>query len=205
MSDIEIIFQIVLIALGMVILSLVLNKIMGLKQDTALELRQKTMNLQERMQTAQALQDARMMLELQAEMKELMSMMLKKQLIPLSIRCVIFLGIFSVLGFIYGQYAYWYWTYLISSLSFSLIWYGIRKLYYKATGKEQKGGGVLSGLMGTMNQGINPTEEFVHYSTPTPIKPQTWKEKLPSTEDETKEKNGENRSPADWKNKLQKG
>lgn len=207
MSDIDIIFQIILVSFGMVLLSFILNKILGLKQETAVEIREKTLNLQERMQTAQALKDNKMMLELQMEMKELMTVMLKKQLIPLSIRCVIFLIIFSILGVIYGQYEFWYWTYFLSSLTISLITYGLRKLYRKATGKEQKSLG-LSNLMGTMSQGFNPSEEVVHYSEPTPSKPQeSWKTKIDTAKEVDKEEltpQEETQASASWKDKLQK-
>ena len=52
MANGEIIIQIMLITIGMVGLSEVLNRIFGLNMDAARELREKSQNLQERMQTA---------------------------------------------------------------------------------------------------------------------------------------------------------
>ncbi|MHA1805353.1 MAG: hypothetical protein ACTSU4_12625 [Promethearchaeota archaeon] len=210
MADMEIISQIVLIALGMVILGHVLNKILGLKRETTAELREKSLNLQERMKTAQVLQDRRMMLELQLEMKELMATMLKKQILPLTIRCIIFFGIFTVIGIIYGQYSYWFLTYFIASLCFSLISYGLNRLYRKITGKEDKTKSLLNGIMGTMTQEFNPSENIVSHSSSisTPIQQAqqealSWKSKINISKENDLEKET-SRTPANWKEKLEK-
>ncbi|MHA1689695.1 MAG: hypothetical protein ACTSUN_10235 [Promethearchaeota archaeon] len=210
MADMEIISQIVLIALGMVILGHILNKILGLKRETTAELREKSLNLQERMKTAQVLQDRRMMLELQFEMKELMATMLKKQILPLSIRCIIFFGIFTVIGVVYGQYSYWFWTYFIASLCFSLISFGLNRLYRKITGKEDKTKSLLNGIMGSMTQEFNPSENIVSHSgsISSPIQQAqketlAWKSKINAFQENNQEKE-KSRSLVNWKEKLQK-
>ncbi|GAG89758.1 unnamed protein product, partial [marine sediment metagenome] len=105
MTNEEIIIQIMLITIGMVGLSELLNRIFGLNMEAARELREKSKNLQERMRTARSIGDPQGMLELQQESVELSKQMLKKQMIPSCVRCGIFMGIFAVLGGIYVDYA----------------------------------------------------------------------------------------------------
>jgi hypothetical protein len=135
---IEIIFELMYISIGLVIFGLILNKILGLKKSVMKELRENTKNLQERLIQAQVLGDARIIQELQVETMQLMKQMLKKQLLPMGIRCIIFLGIFFVISFFYGHYEYWFWIYFLWSLCFSLLSFGLTKLYKKVTGKEDK-------------------------------------------------------------------
>ena len=70
MANGEIIIQIMLITIGMVALSEVLNKILGLNMEAARELRERSTNLQERMRTARLTGDPQEMLELQQESME---------------------------------------------------------------------------------------------------------------------------------------
>ena len=132
----DIIFELMYISLGLVIFGLILNKILGLKNSVMKEIRDDAKNLKERLKQAQVLGDPRIMQELQGETMQLMKQMLKKQFLPMGIRCIIFLGIFYVLSFYYGGYEYWYWVYFLWSLGFSLSVFGLTKAYKKVTGKE---------------------------------------------------------------------
>ena len=134
----DIIFELMYISLGLVIFGLILNKILGLKSSVMKEIRDDAKNLQERLKQAQVLGDPRIMQELQGETMQLMKQMLKKQFLPMGIRCIIFLGIFFILSFYYGGYEYWYWVYFLWSLGFSLSVFGLTKAYKKVTGKEEE-------------------------------------------------------------------
>ena len=163
MANEEIIIQIMFITIGMVGLSELLNRIFGLNMGTARDLREKTQNLQERMRTAKFTGNPQEMRELQQESMELTKQMMKKQMIPSCVRCLIFLGIFVVIGAIYANYGEnlipfpilffgsgWFAVYFLFSISFSLIIYGFKRLYRKLTGKEvnrrRASGGILGGL-----------------------------------------------------------
>jgi len=151
MANIEIILGIMLITLVMIGVGEILNKIMGVNKDAALKLREKSNNLRERMRTAQLTGNAQIMLELQRESMELTKIMMKKQMIPSCVRCLIFWGIFAVIGIVYASYREgllpvqiaffgngWFAVYFLFSIIFSLILYGIKRLYRKLTGKEVK-------------------------------------------------------------------
>jgi len=151
MANEEIIIQIMLITIAMIGVGEILNRIMGVKSDALRELQEKSKNLRERMRTAQLTGNAQIMLELQRESMELTKIMMKKQMIPSCVRCLIFLGIFAVLGVVYAEYAEgllpfpilvfgtgWWAVYILFSLTFSLILYGFKRLYRKLTGKEVK-------------------------------------------------------------------
>ena len=151
MANEEIIIGIMFITLIMIAIGEILNKIMGVNKDAARDLREKSKSLQQRMKTAQRTGDAQIMLELQRESMELTKMMMKKQMIPSFVRCFIFMGIFAVLGAVYADYVEgllpfpilifgsgWFAVYFLFSITFSLILYGIKRLYRKLTGKEVK-------------------------------------------------------------------
>ncbi len=163
MANEEIIIQIMLITIGMVGLSELLNRIFGLNMGVARDLREKTQDLQGRMRTAKFTGNPQEMRELQQESMELTKQMMKKQMIPSCVRCLIFLGIFVVIGAIYANYGEnlipfpilffgsgWFAVYFLFSISFSLIIYGFKRLYRKLTGKEvnrrRASGGILGGL-----------------------------------------------------------
>lgn len=164
----EIIIQIMLITIGMVALGEVLNRILGTNMEAARELREKSQNLQERMRTARLTGNAYEMQELQQESLELSKEMMKKQMIPSCVRCLIFWGIFALLGFVYVSYdkgllpfdllffgSGWFAIYFIFSITFSLILYGFKRLYRKLTGKEVKRSRASRGMLGgqTEDQG----------------------------------------------------
>ena len=151
MANEEIIIGIMLITIAMIGVSEILNKIMGVNTETTREFREKTKNLRERMKTAQLTGNAQIMIELQRESMELTKIMMKKQMIPQCVRCFIFMGIFALIGAVYTDYAEgllpfpilifgsgWFAVYFLFSITFSLVLYGIKRLYRKLTGKEVK-------------------------------------------------------------------
>ncbi|GAI63685.1 unnamed protein product [marine sediment metagenome] len=151
MANEEIFIGIMLITLVMIGVGEILNRIMGINKDAARELREKSKNLQERMRTAQLTGNSQIMLELQRESMELTKAMMKKQMIPSCVRCLIFMGIFGVIGTVYAGYSKdllpfpivffgsgWFAVYFLFSITFSLILYGFKRLYRKLTGKEVK-------------------------------------------------------------------
>ena len=151
MANEEIIIQIMFITLAMVGLSEILNRVFGLNMDTAREMKENSRNLQERMKTARLTGNSQEMFELQQESIALTKVMMKKQMIPSCVRCAIFMGIFGLIGGIYIAYGEgllpfpilffgtgWFAVYFLFSISFSLILYGLKRLYRKLTGKEDK-------------------------------------------------------------------
>jgi len=148
MSNIAIIIQIMFTTIGMIILGMVLNKVLGLSKEKIKEFREKALNIQERMRNAQVVGDIQMLTQLQRETMQFTKQIMIKQFIPLCLRCVIFIGIFGILGVIYADYQVgllpfpvlifgngWVALYFIFSISFSLIIYGVKRLYKKITGK----------------------------------------------------------------------
>ena len=148
MSNVAIILQIMGITVGMIILGMFLNKILGLSKEKITEFKEKALNIQERMRNAQATGDIRILTQLQRETMQFTKQIMLKQFIPLCLRVVIFIGIFGILGFIYDDYKSgllpfpilffgngWVAMYFIFSISFSLIIFGVKKLYKRITGK----------------------------------------------------------------------
>jgi hypothetical protein len=182
MANEEIIIQIMLITLAMVGLSEILNRVMGLNMDTAREIREKSKTLQERMKTARLTGNSQEMFELQQESVTLTKLMFKKQMLPSCVRCIIFMGIFALIGGIYANYAEglfpfpilifgsgWFAVYFLFSLSFSFIIYGIKRLYRRLTGKEDKRKkasreilGMLSPVSGNQSGNIQLTRPIIN-------------------------------------------
>ena len=136
------------ITLGMILLGYFFNKFMGLTPEFAKELRKKAKNLQERMKLAETMGDPAQIRQLQKESVDSTKLIMKKQFLPTCLRCVLFLSIFAVIGLIYAQYSTgllpfpilffgngWVAVYFLFSITFSLIFYAVRKLYLKLTGK----------------------------------------------------------------------
>lgn len=170
MSDGVIIIQILFITIGMIILGMVLNYILGLRKGALSEMRKKALNLQERIKNAQLLGDYQLLAQTQQESVQFMKLMMKKQIVPLCIRCLVFIGIFAVLGFLYSDYqsgllpfpllifgSGWFAIYFIFSIGFSLIIYGVKRLYRKLAGKEIKTQNSLREIIGM----ISPTQQDV--------------------------------------------
>ena len=105
MSNAVIILQIMLITIGMIILGMILNKVLGLSKEKITEFKELASNLQERIRNAQVIGDIQMMAKLQRETMQFTKQIIVKQFIPLCLRCFIFIGVFAVLGFIYADYA----------------------------------------------------------------------------------------------------
>ena len=194
----EIIFELMYISLGLSIFGLILNKILGLKSSVMKEIRNDAKNLQERLNQAQILGDPRIMQELQAETMQLLKQMLKKQLLPMGIRCVIFLGIFFILSFYYGQYEYWYWVYFLWSLGFSMAVFGLTKAYKKVTGKEDKRKSFAKEIM----ESIGPKQRSSFYisNVSSEKKQESLIDDQASVSDEESQ---ESEDSNDWKDRLQ--
>ncbi|MFX1502373.1 MAG: EMC3/TMCO1 family protein [Promethearchaeota archaeon] len=141
MSIIVVMIQIMFITLGMIVLGMALNYILGLRKDVLKEMRKNALNIRERMKNAQIMGDYQLMSQLQKESVQFMKIMMKKQMIPMCLRCLVFIGIFIVLGFIYSDYesgllpfpllffgSGWLAIYLIFSLYFSLVIWGVKRL-----------------------------------------------------------------------------
>ena len=166
MANEIIVIQIMFIALGMVIFSTLLNRIFGLKIADMKELQERVFNHQERMRNAQALGDMQMMRELQMEAVALMKTMMKKQFLPMGVRCIIFIGIFALIGLIYAPYDFWFITYFLFSLLFSFSAMGIRYAYKKVTQKEDNTRSMSRELMGMLSPAQGDSGRFLQYSRP---------------------------------------
>ncbi|MEE9377706.1 MAG: EMC3/TMCO1 family protein [Candidatus Lokiarchaeia archaeon] len=211
MSNVVIIIQILFVTIGMIILGMILNYFLGLRKEAQREMRKKALNLQERMRNAQLLGDYQLMAQTQQESIQFMKQMMKKQFIPICIRCVFFLGIFAVLGIIYSDYdsgilpfpllifgSGWVAIYIIFSISISLIIYGVKRLYKKITGKGTKSQSYLKELMGI----ISPTQQNTESPFQISSSPQY---QMIDSGDVTVEQRNEDLSPRkdSWKERIE--
>ncbi len=165
----------------MVALGLVLNKFLGINLGTARELRNKALNIRERMRTAQVTGNAQEMYALQQESTALMKQMMKKQLIPSCIRCVVFLGIFALLGVFYMNYVSgvlpfeipilgdgWIALYFLFSIGFSLLTWGVKKLYRRLTGKVDARSKISKEILEVLSPQSQGTESGFQIPAPAP-------------------------------------
>jgi hypothetical protein len=211
----EVWLQIMLISLGMVALGLAFNYIFGLTGSKMKEMRTKAKNLQERLKNAQMIGDPQMMQEVQREAMALTKDMMKRQFIPMCIRCFLFIGIFIGLSFIYSDYGYdsgllpfnipligsgWFALYFLFSLAFSLIFYLIKFIYQKITGKEK------ASVTKEMMQMLSPNSEessgegIIQYDNMINSK----NLEIEKTESEsTSNKEIENKKTDSWKERLE--
>jgi len=184
MANEEIIIQIMFITLAMVGLSEILNRFFGLNMDTAREMRENSRNLQERMKTARLTGNSQEMVALQQESIALTKVMMKKQMIPSCVRCAIFVGIFGLIGGIYIDYGKdllpfpilffgtgWFAVYFLFSITFSLIIYGLKRLYRKLTGKEDKRKKASKEILGMLSPGSGSQQGNLQLTRPIPIRP----------------------------------
>lgn len=201
MSELTIILILMFISLGMTLLGLLFNHFFGLTGDKMKDFRERAKRLQERLRNAQAVGDPQMMREVQSESMEMTKEMMKNQFIPLCGRCILFLGIFVVLGFIFNDYGSgllpveipflgsgWFFWYFIFSLGFSLLFWGIRKAYRKITGKEKPTSMTkeMMDMLSPSSQRTRTSNEGIQYGNElTSSQPSTeegkddsWKEKL---------------------------
>ena len=199
----DVIFELMFIALAMVFFSLLLNKLLGVKTSKMKEIRDKAKNLRERVRQAEILGDAVLMQQLQIETMALMKHMLKKQLIPMCVRCLIFLGIFIIISMLYNQYEYWFWLYFLFSFSFSMIVFGIKYLYKRITKKEDKRKGFAKEIM----ESIYPKQSSALQSSGFHLEghPATESQNVSNSQELTNgdEEKKEVEKPDAWKDKIQ--
>ncbi|MFX0141856.1 MAG: hypothetical protein ACFFDN_49930 [Candidatus Hodarchaeota archaeon] len=199
----DIILQLMVISFVLVLISLGLNKILGIKPSKMKEIRDKARNLRERVRQAEILGDPVLMQQLQVETMQMMRDMLIKQLIPMFIRCVIFLGIFVVISMVYGQYENWFWFYFLFSLSFSMAAMGLKYAYKKITGKEDKKKSFAKEIMDF----VYPSQKFKSQNSGFHIEghPATESQDSITSLDSTivEEENQKVEKPDAWKDKMQ--
>ncbi len=216
MANEEIILQIFLVTVGIVIFSILLNRLLGLKPEKMKAFREKVMNLQERVQNAQVLQDQQLMGQLQLEMMSMLKQMMKKQFVPMLAKCAIFLGILFLLGIIYADYSEgllpfpilifgsgWFALYFMFSFGLSLTLFGIKKAYKKITGKEDKSKSFTKEMMGLMaphQQGLSSPFQLPPRAVSRPItSAQTPQAQLPGEKEAQDAK-----TSSAWKDKIKK-
>ncbi len=209
---VDYVFQIFLITLGLTIFGIILNRIMGAKQGKMTGIQEKALILQERMRTAQAIGDYQLLREIQAESLQLTKQMMVKQVLPLCIRCVIFLVIFAVLGFVYADFPEWYFFYILFSLLFSFGFFGINYAYRRFTGKVDKRDNLLKQISGMSYTGEEDSFQLTHTGDINTLETQppnqdltSWKEKIqPSNLDYDKNEDLPEKKNKDWREKLEK-
>lgn len=214
MSDGAIIIQIMFITIGMLIVGMILNRLLGLRKENLKALREQAQNMQDRMRNAQLLGDPQLLMQLQQESMIFMKKMMKKQLIPMCVRCVIFIGIFAILGLIYGEYTNllpfpfifgsgWVSVYFIFSITFSLSIYGIKRLYRKLTGKETKSQNKLRDIIG-MASLSQPDSRFTSQATGTSSSLSRYKLRDPNSPIPPEENQKSFNQSNSWKDRVEK-
>ena len=199
----DVIFELMFIALAMVLFGLLLNKILGVKTSKMREIRDKAKNLRERVRQAEILEDPVLTQQLQVETMALMKHMLKKQLIPMCVRCLIFIGIFIIISMLYSQYEYWFWIYFLFSFSFSMIVFGIKYLYKRVTKKDDKRKGFAKEIMESIYPKQRSTLQSPGFHLAGP--PATESQNISNSQELTngdEEKQEVEESDA-WKNRIQ--
>ncbi|MBD3194702.1 MAG: DUF106 domain-containing protein [Candidatus Lokiarchaeota archaeon] len=205
-----VILWILFISLGMVILGQVFNKLFGLTREDMTEQRERAQNLQERMKNAQIVGDPQLMRELQQESMQLTKDMMKKQMLPMCIRCFLFIGIFAVIGVIFAQYGSgllpfeiplfgsgWFALYFLFSIGFSLLFYASKKIYKKYWVKEDSKKNISQEIMGMLSSSQETPSSGFDLSATAPIadinsgEPRKTEEKAKSTKKDS------------WKDKIQ--
>ncbi|MBN1214339.1 MAG: DUF106 domain-containing protein [Candidatus Lokiarchaeota archaeon] len=175
-ETISVILQILFITLGIVIFSRFFNKVFGLTGKDMKKYREKARNLQERFSNARIIGDPQMLIQIQIDIKSLTSQMMKKSLLPMCLRCFLFIGIIAVLWIIYAPYSSdllpfplwilgsgWFAIYFLCSLGFNLIIYIIFRIYKKKVGEDDKSASFLREIMGMMggNNTLSPNNQKI--------------------------------------------
>ncbi|MFX1499521.1 MAG: EMC3/TMCO1 family protein, partial [Promethearchaeota archaeon] len=165
------------------------------------EMRKKALNLQERMKNAQLLGDYQLMIKTQQESMIFMKQLMKKQILPMCFRCIIFIGIFVVLSIIYSDYASgilpfpilifgsgWVAIYIIFSITISLLIFAVKRIYKKITGKETTSQNNLRELIGLISTtqssekpfrfSLNIQSQKEQNKTDTLPRKDSWKDRL---------------------------
>ncbi|MFX0022496.1 MAG: EMC3/TMCO1 family protein [Candidatus Hermodarchaeota archaeon] len=187
-SEVFVVIQIIFITLGMIALGMVLNHFLGLTKESLQDMRKRALNFQERMKNAQLMGDYQQMAQIQQESAQFMKVMMKKQMIPLCLRCIIFIGIFMVLGLIYADYesgllpfpllifgSGWVAIYLIFSVLFSFFIWGVKRL----TGMGGKTQTEMREIMGIVSpqQGVGLSSYVSSNASDEPRK-DAWKDRI---------------------------
>ena len=203
-ENIIIILQIMFITLALVIFGRLFNKFFGLTAKGMKKIREQARNLQERFNNARLIGDPQMLLQVQTDIKLLTKQMMKRQFLPMCLRCFIFLGIIIVLMIIYTPYgggilpfplwilgSGWFAIYFLFSLGFSLLFYSIKKIYKKMTGKEEKSASFLRELMSMIVPTQNISNGMINLQNPSGI----------HTSQSTSNNNDEDKENS-WKDRL---
>ncbi len=149
--------------------------------------------LQEKLLKAQRFNNIELFQEAQNELANEMRELMRKQMIPMCVRSLVFLGMFGLLGLLYGQYDSifpfpilffgkgWAAVYILTSLGLSLIIALFKKLFKKGTTQQQfvDIAGIRSGMMNlSMNQmsPMNPANTI----NPRPIANNNFAEQPPN-------------------------
>jgi uncharacterized membrane protein (DUF106 family) len=226
----EIILQIIGFSIFMVILSMIMNKKYMLSQEAMMAQQERMQMLQEKLMKAQRFNNIELFQEAQAELANEMKELMRKQMIPMCVRTLVFLGMFGLLGLLYGQYDSifpfpilffgkgWAAVYILTSLGLSLLIALFKKIFKKGTTQQPfvDIAGIRSGMMNlSMNQmtpmnSIPPTNK----STADPPlnsalsndeeKIPEWKKKM-NAEESNQQTNKESQPDniPEWKRKLQ--
>jgi uncharacterized membrane protein (DUF106 family) len=144
----DVILQIIFISIGMVLLSQWFQKRFSLPRETQMHLQERLQNIQNEMRVSQS--NPRQMQSLQNEMMEIMRTIMKKQMAPMCARSILFLGIWGLLGLLYGQYDEvipfwfifgrgWFALYFLVSIILSIIIALIKKEIKKRKPQDEQG------------------------------------------------------------------
>jgi uncharacterized membrane protein (DUF106 family) len=187
-SELFVVIQIMFITLGMITLGVVLNHFLGLTKDTLQDLRNRATHFRERMKNAQLMGDYQQLVQIQQESTQFMKLMMKKQMIPLCLRCIVFIGIFMVLGLIYADYASgllpfpllifgsgWVAIYLIFSVFFSFFIWLVRRLTGMGGKTQTKVREIMGMVSPQQNVGLS---SYVSSNAPDEPRKDSWKERL---------------------------
>ena len=217
----EIIFQIMGFSIFMVILSMIMNKKFMLSQEGMMAQQERMQILQEKLLKAQKFNNIELFQEAQTELANEMRDLMKKQMIPMCFRTLIFLGMFGLLGLIYGQYDSifpfpilffgkgWAAVYILTSLGLSLIISLFKKIFKK--GAQQQPfvdiAGIRSGMMNlpmnSMNSPMRPQSNSSDFNIENQEDIPEWKQKLNSATQGSTAVSKENQEDIpEWKRKL---
>jgi len=211
MEDGLVILLIFFMTCGMVALSMIFNRIFGLSGEKAREFQERSKEVQENMRIAQATQDRELLLQAQQQSLALTKEMMKKQLLPLGLRCIIFFGIMALVGVIFAPYGTgllpfwipilgdgWFAIYFIFSISISIALWLVKFLYRRMTGKVKQQKGVLS-----MFSSANQMGSQSILNLPRPTTPQNTTTTPPEEPDEEEPKPSTPHRADSWKEKIQ--
>jgi hypothetical protein len=199
----------------MVAFGLIFNYIFGLTGKKMKDMREKAKSLQERLKNAQMVGDPQMMQQVQMEAMSMTKDMMKRQFIPMCIRCILFLGIFFLLSFIYSDYKSgvlpfeipligdgWFAVYFLFSFAFSILFYLIRFIYKKITGRDK------ASVTKEMMEMVSPSNQASGEQGVVQYSDLLDSEKMKSQEGDSKESQEEEisknqKNGDDWKKKLE--